>query len=403
MHFRKKLFLMGLVCSLSIPSMVSAEGFGINEWSAEGVAMGGARMFAENDPANVAYNPASITKVKGMAWKTGAVYISPHGKYKAYDAEGGLIESGKNVVHPGIMPYFYYVDQIDAKQWFGIGTFTRFGMISEFGKDSIVATNAYSSELKGMSITPTYGWKPDNKVSAAVGAEINYVNLNLKKKIAGGAYDTETQGDSVALGWNAAVNYEFDDKNEIGLVYRSRITHTMEADFTSTYSILNSKAHGKVVLPDSYSIGYNHKFDNKTRVELQGTYTRWSTYDKLNIYFDNPYTTDSLDPKNWSNGWRYAIGVERKLSDKYTLMAGFAYDESSIPDEHADFMIPTGNRRTYSLGGQYHDKNQTVTLTLGHLDIGDKDISPKAGDQFATVHTHNNYAKVVAVGYERRF
>ena len=403
MLFGKKLFLMGLVCSLSIPSMVSAEGFGINEWSAEGVAMGGARMFAENDPANVAYNPASITKVKGMAWKTGAVYISPHGKYKAYDAEGGLIESGKNVVHPGVLPYFYYVDQIDEKQWFGIGTFTRFGMISEFGEDSIVATNAYSSELKGMSITPTYGWKPDNKVSAAVGAEINYVNLNLKKKIAGGAYDTETQGDSVALGWNAAVNYEFDDKNEIGLVYRSRITHTMEADFTSTYSILNSKAHGKVVLPDSYSIGYNHKFDDKTRVELQGTYTRWSTYDKLNIYFDNPYTTDSLDPKNWSNGWRYAIGVERKLSDKYTLMAGFAYDESSIPDEHADFMIPTGNRRTYSLGGQYHDKDQTVTLTLGHLDIGDKDISPKAGDQFASVHTHNNYAKVVAVGYERRF
>lgn len=403
MLFGKKLFLMGLVCSLSIPSMVSAEGFGINEWSAEGVAMGGARMFAENDPANVAYNPASITKVKGMAWKTGAVYISPHGKYKAYDAEGGLIESGKNVVHPGVLPYFYYVDQIDEKQWFGIGTFTRFGMISEFGEDSIVATNAYSSELKGMSITPTYGWKPDNKVSAAVGAEINYVNLNLKKKIAGGAYDTETQGDSVALGWNAAVNYEFDDKNEIGLVYRSRITHTMEADFTSTYSILNSKAHGKVVLPDSYSIGYNHKFDDKTRVELQGTYTRWSTYDKLNIYFDNPYTTDSLDPKNWSNGWRYAIGVERKLSDKYTLMAGFAYDESSIPDEHADFMIPTGNRRTYSLGGQYHDKDQTVTLTLGHLDIGDKDISQKAGDQFASVHTHNNYAKVVAVGYERRF
>lgn len=403
MLFGKKLFLMGLVCSLSIPGIVSAEGFGINEWSAEGVAMGGARMFAENDPANVAYNPASITKVKGMAWKTGAVYISPHGKYKAYDAEGGLIESGKNVVHPGVLPYFYYVDQIDEKQWFGIGTFTRFGMISEFGEDSIVATNAYSSELKGMSITPTYGWKPDNKVSAAVGAEINYVNLNLKKKIAGGAYDTETQGDSVALGWNAAVNYEFDDKNEIGLVYRSRITHTMEADFTSTYSILNSKAHGKVVLPDSYSIGYNHKFDNKTRVELQGTYTRWSTYDKLNIYFDNPYTTDSLDPKNWSNGWRYAIGVERKLSDKYTLMAGFAYDESSIPDEHADFMIPTGNRRTYSLGGQYHDKDQTVTLTLGHLDIGDKDISQKAGDQFASVHTHNNYAKVVAVGYERRF
>ena len=403
MFLKKNLIVMGLFCSLAIPAVASAEGFGINEWSAEGVAMGGARMFAEDDPANVAYNPASITKVKGMGWKFGAVYISPHGKYKAYDKDGGLVEDGKNVVHPGVLPYFYYVDQIDEKQWFGIGAFTRFGMISEFGKDSIVATNAYSSELKGMSLTPTYAWKPDTKVSAALGAEINYVGLNLKKKIAGGAYDSETEGESTALGWNAAINYEFDDKNEIGLVYRSRITHTMEADFTSTYSILNSKAHGKVVLPDSYAIGYNHKFDDKTRVELNGTYTRWSTYDKLNIYFDNPYTPDSLDTKNWSNGWRYAIGVEHKLSDKYTLLAGFAYDGSVIPDEHADFMIPTGNRRTYSLGTQYHDKDQTMTLTLGHLDIGDKDISPKSGDKFATVHTHGNYAKVVAIGYERKF
>ncbi|MPN22595.1 Outer membrane protein P1 [bioreactor metagenome] len=203
------------------------------------------------------------------------------------------------------------------------------------------------------------------------------------------------------MGWNAAVNYEFDDKNEIGLVYRSRITHTMDADFTSTYSALNSKAHGKVVLPDSYAIGYNHKFDDKTRVELNGTYTRWSTYDKLLMTFDNGMVSN--DAKNWQNGWRYAIGVERKLSDKYTLMAGFAYDGSVIPDEHADFMIPTGNRRTYSLGTQYHDTDQTVTLTLGHLDIGDKDISPKSGDQFSKVHTNGNYAKVVAIGYERKF
>ena len=73
MFLKKRFLIMSLACTLALPSIVSAEGFGINEWSAEGVAMGGARMFAENDPANIAYNPASITKVQGMAWKTGAV------------------------------------------------------------------------------------------------------------------------------------------------------------------------------------------------------------------------------------------------------------------------------------------------------------------------------------------
>ena len=402
---KKVLAVMSMACLLTAPGIVAAEGFGINEWSTEGVAMGGARMFAEDDPANIAYNPASLTKIKGEGWKSGVVYISPHGKYKSYK-DGALIETGKNVVNPGIVPHFYYARQIDEKQWFGIGSFVRFGMISEFGKTSSIAGNAYRSELKGMSITPTYAWKPDDKFSAAIGAEINHVGLSLQKKatVNGlGTVDTKTKGDSTALGWNAALNYAFDEKNEVGLVYRSKITHTMEADFTSSYAGMNSKAHGKVVLPDTFALGYNHKFDEKTRVELNGTYTRWSTYDKLDIYFDNPVVPDNKDTKNWKNGWRYAIGIEHKLSDKYTAMAGFAYDESAIPDEHADFMIPTGARRSYSLGLQYHDKVQTVALAVGHIDIGGKSIKAKQGDSnFSNAYTYDNYAKVISIGYERK-
>lgn len=41
---------------------------------------------------------------------------------------------------------------------------------------------------------------------------------------------TQIKGESYALGWNAAANYTFDDKNEMGVVYRSRITHSLEAD-----------------------------------------------------------------------------------------------------------------------------------------------------------------------------
>lgn len=51
---------------------------------------------------------------------------------------------------------------------------------------------------------------------------------------------THTKGESYALGWNAAANYAFDDKNEIGVVYRSRIKHSMEADFKA-YNVMGSK------------------------------------------------------------------------------------------------------------------------------------------------------------------
>lgn len=411
----KNFLALGLAAALLAPQVAGAEGFAINEWSAEGVAMGGARMFAEDDAANVAYNPASITKVKGEVMKSSYTYLSPHGNYKLYDGAGKEIEDGKNVVHAGWAVGSYYVRQINDKEWFGIGAFPRFAMVSEFERNSKASTNAFFSKLNGVSVTPTYAHKFDKKWSAAVGAEINYVGLELQKN----SYDprvqmnvgaTQTEGESYALGWNAAANYAFDDKNEIGVVYRSRITHSLEADFKmypASGGKITADAYGVVTLPDSWDIGYNHKFDKKTRLELKATRTNWSTYDALNVYFDKPVfgKPNALSDKNWENGWRYAIGLEHNLSDKYTVMAGFAFDESSIPHDGGDFMVPTGLRRTYSIGARYNDKKQTVAVALGWMDVGTLDFAghPEKGDAYSSAHAYDSFTKIASISYQRKF
>lgn len=424
MNLKNKVLALGILCALGLPKAAGAEGFAINEWSAEGVAMGGARMFAEGDAANVAYNPASITKVDGEAFKVSATYLSPHGEYDLYDADGTKLDSGTNRVHFGFAPGTYYVKKMNDKDWFGIGAFSRFAMVSEFERDSRVSTNAFVSRLDGVSITPTFAHKFDNKWSAAVGAEINYVRLTMEKNAGwddkyGSLIPTHTKGESYALGWNAAANYAFDEKNEIGVVYRSRIKHSMEADFNA-YNIMagstnignrNGDAYGEVTLPDSWHIGYNHKFDDKTRVELNAVRTNWSTYDALNINVSGTelpnFDKVHASPKNWEDGWRYAIGVEHKLSDKYTLMAGFAYDESSIPYDGGDFMVPTGNRKTYSIGARYNDEKQTVALALGWMDVGDLQFKFRSeGDTAANggrAHTHDSYTKIIGISYQRKF
>ena len=411
----KNFLALGLAAALLAPQVAGAEGFGINEWSAEGVAMGGARMFAEDDAANVAYNPASITKVKGEVMKSSYTYLSPHGSYKLYDSAGKEIEDGKNVVHAGWAVGSYYVRQINDKEWFGIGAFPRFAMVSEFERGSKASSNAFFSKLNGVSVTPTYAHKFDKKWSAAVGAEINYVGLELQKN----AYATpamnvgsvQIEGESYALGWNAAANYTFDDKNEIGVVYRSRITHSLEAD-AKAYSPMpqfnvKANAYGVVTLPDSWDIGYNHKFDKKTRLELKATRTNWSTYDALNVYFDQPVfgKPNALSDKNWENGWRYAIGLEHNLSDKYAVMAGFAFDESSIPYNGGDFIVPTGLRRTYSIGARYNDKKQTVAVALGWMDVGNLDFKgyPEKGDAYSSAHAYDSFTKIASISYQRKF
>lgn len=411
----KNFLALGLAAALLAPQVAGAEGFAINEWSAEGVAMGGARMFAEDDAANVAYNPASITKVKGEAMKSSSTYLSPHGSYKLYDRTGKEIENEPthNKVHAGWAVGSYYVKQINDKEWFGIGAFPRFAMVSEFERGSKASSNAFFSKLNGVSVTPTYAHKFDKKWSAAVGAEINYVGLELQKNAfmnpATKVGSVQIEGESYALGWNAAANYTFDDKNEIGVVYRSRITHSLEADAKAYSPIPNfnrkANAYGVVTLPDSWDIGYNHKFDKKTRLELKATRTNWSTYDALNVYFDKPVFNqpNALSDKNWESGWRYAIGLEHNLSDKYAVMAGFAFDESSIPYDGGDFMVPTGLRRTYSIGARYNDKKQTVAVALGWMDVGTLDFAGHASDAYSSAHAYDSFTKIASISYQRKF
>lgn len=409
MNLKNKVLALGILCALGLPQAAGAEGFAINEWSAEGVAMGGARMFAEGDAANVAYNPASITKVDGEAFKVSATYLSPHGEYDLYK-DDGTHESGTNRVHFGFAPGTYYVKKLNDKDWFGIGAFSRFAMVSEFERGSDVSTNAFLSRLNGVSVTPAFAHKFDDKWSAAVGAEINYVGLTMEKNLILDA-PTHTKGESYALGWNAAANYAFDDKNEIGVVYRSRIKHSMEADFNAynfmgTGKTVSGDAYGEVTLPESWHIGYSHKFNDKTRVELNAVRTGWDTYKNLDIMISDTGKIDGLvsNPKNWEDGWRYAIGVEHKLSDKYTVMAGFAYDESSIPYNGGDFMVPTGNRKTYSIGARYNDKDQTVALALGWMDVGDLNFAFRENEKITGhAHTHDSFTKIIGISYQRNF
>ena len=407
---KKKVLAFAAAAVLMAPQMVGAEGFAIYEWSAEGMGMAGARMFAENDAANLAYNPASITKVKGEAAKISATYLSPHGKY---DVEGPIPESGHNRVHPAWAPGMYYVRQINDKEWFGMGTWSRFGMVSQFERNSVAGHNSFSAKLNGISLGANYARKLDKKWTASLGAEVNYVGLQMDKNLLNPAHlpargPLHVEGDSYALGWNAALNYEFDKKNEVGVVYRSAINHSMEADYDA-HGIATAifgpagNAYACVTLPESVTLGYSHKFDDRNRVELNYIWTRWDRYDALDISFtrNDGYSFMSPQPKNWGNGKRFAIGFEHKFSDKYSGLLGYAFDHSSIPYDGGDFMIPTGTRSTYSIGAQYHDKKQTLAVALGWMNVGSLDFTD--GGLITNAHTRDSYTKMASISYQRNF
>ena len=70
-------------------------------------------------------------------------------------------------------------------------------------------------------------------------------------------------------------------------------------------------------------------------------------------------------------------------------------------------MVPTGNRKTYSIGARYNDKDQTLAIALGWMDVGDLQFKFRSeGDTAANggrAHTHDSFTKIIGISYQRNF
>ncbi len=304
--------------------------------------------------------------------------------------------------------------QQNDRLWWGIGVFSRFGNSTEYEPTWPGRFNSYLAKITGLTVQPTVAWKITDKLSVAAGLDINYIRLEMNKGIPGAvAYkyglspgtevDFQLDGHNIALGWNLGFNYDFTDNTSFAAIYRSSIKQDMDADVDlKNGGSKSTKAHGAVTLPDSLTFGIGHKFNENTRAEIGATYTKWSTYDKLEMTYDN-YLPKSSDPKNWKDVWRYQFGIEHKLNDTWSILGGYAYDNSPMPDDTVDFMVPTGDRQTLSIGFKRRSGNSELAFAWGYMWIKDRVINAKASDiyggTFTTADARDNTAHILSLSY----
>ena len=421
---RKKLLALAAAAVLSLPAAQAAfaEGFGVYEWSAAGTAMGEAYMFGEEDPSVLAYNPAQITKLDGTYFSIGASLVNPD--TKVLFRQLGALNFGQdtlweNEYDPAVIPYMYYATKAGKNSWWGVAMFSRFGNQIEYDDLWPGRYDTIFSGIKGFTVQPTYAFKIGDKLSAAVGLDINYVKLRMRKASPNPLKTTpdadiftDLEGDTINVGWLASLMYDFDDKTSLAVTYRSRIKHTMDdADMAMSglegFGVTGTGANGTVTLPDSVSIGLGHKFNDRTRVELNAVWTNWETYNALNVYFDNPILKRmnmgaSLNEKNWEACWRYGIGIEHKLSKQWSILAGYVFDESPIPDSTMDFTVPTGDRHRGSLGFKYRFKeNHEIVFAYTGIWADNRETRSRVapGADYQSSEIFDGFTQVISLGY----
>lgn len=410
-----KSWLMAGCLVLVTAQFCSAAGFAIYEWSARDFALGGATVGRADDPAALATNPAGITQLDGIQVMGGVMAIHP---VMDVVANGVSETSDKDAWF--FPPHFYATWKVNDRYSIGLGTFSRFGLGTKFDSNWEGKYSSYEALIESMSINPNVAVKVTDKLSAAFGVEAMYLNFSQKKKlpapINGGAH---LEADGMGYGFNMALHYQPCQYAKIGLSYRSPVTMKVNGD--ADFSEINpgilagglfkdTSASGTVTLPDSFSLGIAMYPIDKLSVEIGAAYTLWSKYDELKINFGDPIldsmgnpTFQSLSEKNWNDVWRFNIGVEYAALDWLDLRLGYVYDQTPVPDDTIDYMLPDSDRHVFNSGLGFHWDNWNVDVNYSYIKFMDRDIDARAADYIREGEVKNAGAHVGGLSVSYKF
>lgn len=366
-------------------STVLAEGFALNEWSARGVSLAGGMVGRADDVSALAYNAAGITQLPGTHVMGGLAFIAPLGTIGTEHATGMQYTTTKPSVW--LAPHGYASYQLNDNVWLGMGVFSRFGLGNSYSGNWTGRYNLYDVGVQTISFVPTLAYKINDIFSVSVGVEALYASMYMGNKIptmtaatAPKSFDNDLQleGTGWGVGAHLGLHMRFNDQWSVGLAYKSQVTVNLygdvefgshEQNLLRAYQKLpearDCNAHTTLQLPDSLALGVAYKPLDNLSFEAGTVWTRWSTYNALNIYMDNGY--DSISNKEWRDGWNFNASVEYKPLDWWSLRAGLAYETAVVNEKHADFFVPSNGRTILSLGTGVEWNNWTVDFAYSHL------------------------------------
>ena len=375
--FRTIIMACLLVCGCAGAAM--AEGFALYEWSARGLGLAQGMVGRADDASAIAYNGAGITQLPGTHMMGGLAFIAPMGTLDLTYPGGSHSTTTKP--RTWLAPHAYVTHQLNDQFWLGIGMFSRFGVGNSYDENWVGKYNVYDVGLQTFSVVPTIAWKINDVVSVSAGPELLYADIYIKNKIPTLTLwdnDMKIQGNGWGLGAHFGLHLRFNEQWSLGLAYKSQMTLKVngKAKFgTQTANALTARQHlpeardtdveAKVQLPDSLALGIAWKPLDNLSFEVGTIWTRWSTYNALNMYFDSGYS--SINNKEWRDNWTFNASVEYKPLDWWTLRAGVSHETSPVKEEHVDFWMPTNGRTTLHLGTGFNWDNWTVDLAYAHI------------------------------------
>ncbi|MEM6811406.1 MAG: porin [Pseudomonadota bacterium] len=393
----KKQFLLGAVSATTLllsSAGAHAAGFYIQEQSVSGLGTAFAGSTTSIDDASTIYfNPAGMTKLDPVIQgNLGVHLLLPDADLTDTGTSStlaGVTIGGNpsNPYDPSPVPNAFLAAPIDLYGhdiWLGIGMTAPFGLASEYDENDFNAFDSTETELTTINVGPSIAYAINDVVSVGGGIDIQYVDAKLDALVDTGALGLGTgtsrlEGDDVSLGYNIGVQIRPVPDTEIGLHYRSQVKHELDGRISvSGLAANNFSESGKadLDLPNIATLGVAHDVSDRFRIMGQVTWFGWSSFDEIDGETDSGNNDPDPVVQNYANTYAFAIGAEYDLNPKWTVRAGYQFDETPTNDEFRTSRTPDGDRNWFSGGATYKlNDRMSFDFAATYIDIADESIN----------------------------
>ena len=396
------LFLVAAFNLFCLMGFAFGNGFDIYEQSAKAVGMAGAFTAQADDPSAIFFNPAGITQLDGIQVSVGACLVMPTMQFQS---NGNAVmgsypgETVKIKDHTWVIPNAYVTHKVNDKVSIGIGSFAHFGLGVEWPKywEGRFTPGTTKTVLTTTSISPVIAFKLLENLSIGLGPYIQYFDIQLNNLVfiapptpplipnsnRAQTVDASLTANNWDWGWQAGFRLKIIDGLTFGAAYLSEVRHKITdgeqeiRSLTNGALILTQGFSAEFTLPATLRLGLAWQRDPWT-IEAGAQWTEWSSYKTLQANFDNG--TSLASPKNWRNAWLWRIGAQYRVNKYLDLRAGFLYDETPIPSDTLDPLVPSGDRKGFCGGFGLHLGGFTVDTGYNYIKDESRSWNNPSGD-----------------------
>ena len=292
-------------------------------------AMGGIGIGLPTDADSAVFsNPALMVDFKKTLFAFGGTLFMPHTKgYTKSFLNGGKNASATSDAKYFAIPSIGIIYPISPKWYFGIAAYGVSGMGVDY-RNTDVKCNPNSpgcyTNFQGMEVSPSIAYKVNDRFSVGFGLDLVYGALDLGAGLSS----------DYAVGAQLGVAYRVNDLVNIGAAVKTpiRFNFSRVADFNGDGTLDGLTLEQ----PWQFGVGLGLHPMPKLRLGIDLQYINWSNADGYKDF-------------DWKDQWVFKIGGEYRLTERFTLRAGYNYGKNPVKGHY--LVLPADPQRAAALEG----------------------------------------------------